>query len=225
MREAGRQHCGAAPIGACRPGSAARSGPGGLQTADRYHLREHLVLLLFWWLLASGLLTGSGWGVPEQPVADGLSGAVQGNGPDDLAGSAVTDRVPAGSANSSPGPSRAGTAGRHSGRPRSWAFQDSATMTFHNNIRLCRGEGYRGAASGAVIGLPGQANLAKEYRTDITMSMISTESQDNLYSQRSETVVAPTLLTPDLVEQMIARRQAVQVIKFRTTCTDCLPNF
>jgi hypothetical protein len=57
------------------------------------------------------------------------------------------------------------------------------------------------------------------------MSMISTESQDNLYSQRSETVVAPTLLTPDLVEQMIARRQAVQVIKFRTTCTDCLPNF
>jgi hypothetical protein len=57
------------------------------------------------------------------------------------------------------------------------------------------------------------------------MSMISTESQDSLYSQRSETVVAPTLLTPDLVEQMIARRQAVQVIKFRTTCTDCLPNF
>jgi hypothetical protein len=57
------------------------------------------------------------------------------------------------------------------------------------------------------------------------MSMISTESQDNLYSQRSETAVAPTLLTPDLVEQMIARRQAVQVIKFRTTCTDCLPNF
>jgi hypothetical protein len=57
------------------------------------------------------------------------------------------------------------------------------------------------------------------------MSMISTENQDNLYSQRSDTVVAPTLLTPDLVEQMIARRQAVQVIKFRTTCTDCLPNF
>jgi hypothetical protein len=57
------------------------------------------------------------------------------------------------------------------------------------------------------------------------MSMISTENPDNLYSQRSETVVAPTLLTPDLVEQMIARRQAVQVIKFRTTCTDCLPNF
>jgi hypothetical protein len=103
--------------------------------------------------------------------------------------------------------------------------QGSATMTSPNNIILCRGEGYRGSASGAVIGLPGQANPAKGYRTDITMSMISTESQDNLYSQRSETVVAPTLLTPDLVEQMIARRQAVQVIKFRTTCTDCLPNF
>jgi len=40
-----------------------------------------------------------------------------------------------------------------------------------------------------------------------------------------ETVAAPVLLTPALVEAMIARRQAVQVIKFRTTCTDCLPNF
>ena len=51
------------------------------------------------------------------------------------------------------------------------------------------------------------------------------ESQDNLYAHGSETVVAPVLLTPALVEEMIARRQTVQVIKFRTTCTDCLPNF
>jgi len=28
-----------------------------------------------------------------------------------------------------------------------------------------------------------------------------------------------------LVEKMLARREAVQVIKFRTTCTDCLPNY
>jgi hypothetical protein len=52
-----------------------------------------------------------------------------------------------------------------------------------------------------------------------------TESQDNAYTHGGETVVAPVLLTPALVEEMIARRQAVQVIKFRTTCTDCLPNF
>jgi hypothetical protein len=74
--------------------------------------------------------------------------------------------------------------------------------------------------------------LAKEYRTEATMSMISTEklpssagNQDDLYAHRSETVVAPALLTPALIEGMIAHRQAVQVIKFRTTCTDCLPNF
>lgn len=36
---------------------------------------------------------------------------------------------------------------------------------------------------------------------------------------------APIMLTPASVERMIARRQAVQVVKFRTTCTDCVPNF
>lgn len=40
-----------------------------------------------------------------------------------------------------------------------------------------------------------------------------------------ETTVAPVMLTPTLVEKMLAKRQAVQVIKFRTTCTDCLPNY
>jgi hypothetical protein len=39
------------------------------------------------------------------------------------------------------------------------------------------------------------------------------------------TTVAPVLLTPALVEKMLARREAVQIIKFRTTCTDCLPNY
>jgi hypothetical protein len=36
---------------------------------------------------------------------------------------------------------------------------------------------------------------------------------------------SPVLLAPSLVEKMLARRQAVQVMKFRTTCTDCLPNY
>lgn len=42
---------------------------------------------------------------------------------------------------------------------------------------------------------------------------------------RTETAVAPVLLTPTLVEKMLARREAVQVMKFRTTCTDCVPNY
>jgi hypothetical protein len=36
---------------------------------------------------------------------------------------------------------------------------------------------------------------------------------------------APVLLTPSLVEKMLTRRQTVQVAKFRTTCTDCVPNY
>jgi hypothetical protein len=41
----------------------------------------------------------------------------------------------------------------------------------------------------------------------------------------TDTAIAPVLLSPALVEKMLARRQAVQVMKFRTTCTDCLPNY
>jgi hypothetical protein len=33
-----------------------------------------------------------------------------------------------------------------------------------------------------------------------------------------------TMLVPDLVERMIVARQARQIVKFRTTCTDCVPN-
>jgi hypothetical protein len=36
---------------------------------------------------------------------------------------------------------------------------------------------------------------------------------------RTATAVAPVLLAPSLVEKMLVSRQAVQVIKFRTTCT------
>lgn len=46
-----------------------------------------------------------------------------------------------------------------------------------------------------------------------------------LIKVKKDTSVAPVMLTPTLVEKMIARRQAVQVVKFRTTCTDCLPNY
>ena len=41
---------------------------------------------------------------------------------------------------------------------------------------------------------------------------------------RTETVT-PVLLTPTMVTKMLAKRQAIQVAKFRTTCTDCVPNY
>lgn len=41
---------------------------------------------------------------------------------------------------------------------------------------------------------------------------------------QTKTAPAPILLTPTTVERMISRRQAAQVVKFRTTCTDCVPN-
>jgi hypothetical protein len=39
------------------------------------------------------------------------------------------------------------------------------------------------------------------------------------------TTGAPVMLLPELVERMIIARQAAQIVKFRTTCTDCVPNF
>jgi hypothetical protein len=39
-----------------------------------------------------------------------------------------------------------------------------------------------------------------------------------------EARIAPIMLTPTSVEKMLARRMAVQVVRFRTTCTDCVPN-
>jgi hypothetical protein len=43
--------------------------------------------------------------------------------------------------------------------------------------------------------------------------------------QQMTAVSVPVMLLPTLVEQMLARRQENQVVKFRTTCTDCVPNF
>ncbi|MEU9884971.1 hypothetical protein AB0M95_06735 [Sphaerisporangium sp. NPDC051017] len=39
-----------------------------------------------------------------------------------------------------------------------------------------------------------------------------------------KTTETPVLLTPELVQNMLAARQAELAIKFRTTCTDCVPN-
>ena len=37
-------------------------------------------------------------------------------------------------------------------------------------------------------------------------------------------VDTPVLLLPELIEKMVAERETFQVAKFRTTCTDCVPN-
>ncbi|GAA3816903.1 hypothetical protein GCM10022226_41960 [Sphaerisporangium flaviroseum] len=39
------------------------------------------------------------------------------------------------------------------------------------------------------------------------------------------TTETPVMLTPEFVQKMLTARQAVQVAKFRTTCTDCVPNY
>lgn len=41
----------------------------------------------------------------------------------------------------------------------------------------------------------------------------------------TRTTAAPVMLLPRLVERMITERQAAHIAKFRTTCTDCVPNF
>jgi hypothetical protein len=44
-------------------------------------------------------------------------------------------------------------------------------------------------------------------------------------TDRRSTATAPVMLVPAFVERMIAARQAAQLAKFRTTCTDCVPNW
>jgi hypothetical protein len=41
---------------------------------------------------------------------------------------------------------------------------------------------------------------------------------------KTQAPTTPILLTPNAVERMIARRQSAQIVRFRTTCTDCVPN-
>jgi hypothetical protein len=56
--------------------------------------------------------------------------------------------------------------------------------------------------------------------------LIQVPAESVAATQRTtETRSAALMLLPDLVERMISARQAVQIVKFRTTCTDCVPNF
>ena len=56
--------------------------------------------------------------------------------------------------------------------------------------------------------------------------MLSTVSQVDAVDavDQVDQVDTPVLLLPELVEKMIAERESFQVAKFRTTCTDCVPN-
>ena len=56
--------------------------------------------------------------------------------------------------------------------------------------------------------------------------MLSTASQVDQVDavDQVDQVDTPVLLLPELVEKMIAERETFQVAKFRTTCTDCVPN-
>ena len=57
--------------------------------------------------------------------------------------------------------------------------------------------------------------------------MLSTVSQVDAVDavDQVDAVDTPVLLLPELIERMIAERETFQVAKFRTTCTDCVPNF
>jgi hypothetical protein len=41
---------------------------------------------------------------------------------------------------------------------------------------------------------------------------------------RTKTASSTSLLTPRVIQLMLNRRLDFQVVKFRTTCTDCVPN-
>jgi hypothetical protein len=40
-----------------------------------------------------------------------------------------------------------------------------------------------------------------------------------------ETGTVLLTLTPTIIEKMLEQRQLCQAVKFRTTCTDCVPNY
>ena len=56
--------------------------------------------------------------------------------------------------------------------------------------------------------------------------MLSTVSQVDAVDavDQVDAVDTPVLLLPELIEKMVAERETFQVAKFRTTCTDCVPN-
>lgn len=40
-----------------------------------------------------------------------------------------------------------------------------------------------------------------------------------------ETGTVVLALTPTIIQKMLEQRQLRQAVKFRTTCTDCVPNY
>jgi hypothetical protein len=40
----------------------------------------------------------------------------------------------------------------------------------------------------------------------------------------TQTVAPSVFLTPERVTKMLAERRAFQIVKFRTNCSDCVPN-
>ena len=59
----------------------------------------------------------------------------------------------------------------------------------------------------------------------IVQNVVQNVVQSSVQSSVENSTIAPVMLTPATVERMIAKRQSVQLAKFRTTCTDCLPNY
>jgi hypothetical protein len=43
-------------------------------------------------------------------------------------------------------------------------------------------------------------------------------------STTTQTVAPSVFLTPERVTKMLAERRAFQIVKFRTNCSDCVPN-
>jgi hypothetical protein len=65
------------------------------------------------------------------------------------------------------------------------------------------------------------ARFSKPFRQEESMQTASLPTPKTTTRATS----APIMLLPRLVERMITDRQAVHIAKFRTTCTDCVPNF
>jgi hypothetical protein len=71
-----------------------------------------------------------------------------------------------------------------------------------------------------LLGVSVDTHEQRERRCALVMQELTVEPTE----VQVDSSTAPVLLTPTLIEKMLARRQALQVVKFRTTCTDCVPN-
>jgi len=71
------------------------------------------------------------------------------------------------------------------------------------------------------VGTPRGESVPGNGREEVR-GMATAQSKAAGTVRRADT--APVLLRPGNVRAMIAERQKFQVIKFRTTCSDCVPN-